>query len=446
MRHIFLFIALLHLAPALSQRSEELIGLKGKIKKIERQQYYGAKLKGNKWILEKDNHLKATVQFFDRNGLLQSDSTKYIMQNAWRAGYYQYRKGRLAETIWKDSTGQITDRRLIEWTDRRTAVATQLDGNGKCLYKLHWFYKRNKTMDHYIVTENCESNPETAYDSRGRFYYNKAKQRIKKEVWDANSAKPMTATYDVIEHDFMGNPTAVIEKFEGTNGDATSYAASLFYYTYFNTETVREEFRNIMVTESGEGYAQNSDQTVAEPQQAEEIVTDVPPEADSNTSSQNIRTPTKSFTACYDLNKYSLEQRLGFYPFSVAKKVALISFNDPATEPALYSDRNKLPTLAKAIKTVLLTDSQIDGLTNTLYNIGYSEEMLVKTTTSECGPLKNAIVFLDKNDKPFEYILLYFGCNQVEYSSRKVKDGDYCDEKFPMLEQLFTDNGIQVAK
>jgi len=149
--------------------------------------------------------------------------------------------------------------------------------------------------------------------------------------------------------------------------------------------------------------------------------------------------------ACINHNKYSAKQRLKFYPFNRAKKVALISYKDAAVEAELYATKNKLPDLEQADKVVVLNSQEVNGLTNTIYNIGYAEPVFVKTLAIDCSTTKNAIVFLDKSGKPFEYILLYFGCDQYGYSSDKVKDGDYCTEKFDLLKQHFTTKGIPTA-
>jgi len=149
--------------------------------------------------------------------------------------------------------------------------------------------------------------------------------------------------------------------------------------------------------------------------------------------------------ACINHNKYSAKQRLKFYPFNRAKKVALISYSDAAVEAELYTAIDKLPKLEQADKVVMLNSQEIYDLTNTIYNIGYAEPVFVKTLAIDCPETKNAIVFLDGSGKPFEYILLYFGCNQYGYSSEKVKDGDYCTEKFDLLKQHFTVKGIPTA-
>ena len=149
--------------------------------------------------------------------------------------------------------------------------------------------------------------------------------------------------------------------------------------------------------------------------------------------------------ACINHNKYSIEQRLRFYPFNRAEDVALISYRDAAVEAELYAAKNKLPDLGQADNMVVLDRQEINDLTNTIFNTGYREQVFVKTLAMECAAIKNAIVFLDRSGKPFEYILLYFGCNQYGYSSEKVKDGDYCTGKFDLLKRHFIAKGVPTA-
>lgn len=148
---------------------------------------------------------------------------------------------------------------------------------------------------------------------------------------------------------------------------------------------------------------------------------------------------------CSHFGKLSLKQRMAQYPFSKAKSVMLVSFNDTSILYPDY-DRNKKNVLApgNVENKKVLAATDIDKLSDLLFNVGYDTKDLFKFQVPECPGLKNAIVFLDDKGKPFDYIGVYFGCNAAEYDINKIEFPVNCDEKYEMLSQFFSEQGIQV--
>lgn len=148
---------------------------------------------------------------------------------------------------------------------------------------------------------------------------------------------------------------------------------------------------------------------------------------------------------CTHFGNLSLKQRLAKYPFNKAKSVMLVSFTDTSI---IYPDydlkKKRILALSKIENKKVLAAADIDQLSDLLFNVGYDTDKLIKTMVPECPELKNAIVFLDHKGKPFDYIGVYFGCNAMEYDINKIQFPLNCDEKYEMLSQFFSEQGIQV--
>src|ERR1035437_7359729 len=118
------------------------------------------------------------------------------------------------------------------------------------------------------------------------------------------------------------------------------------------------------------------------------------------------KAPTKKSSAiearnhkCIHINKYSTGQRLLFYPFSKAVQVKLVSFDlkpDSLGMIRLLNGGDSLPMkhgmvdYSKLVEIKVLTKSQIDSLTDILYNTFYKGPF---STISEpcCYNPRNAI-------------------------------------------------------
>lgn len=151
---------------------------------------------------------------------------------------------------------------------------------------------------------------------------------------------------------------------------------------------------------------------------------------------KNILAIEKKNHDCVRINVKSFSQRLKKYPYNKVTRVQLVSFEGERlpmmNDTVCYS---KL----KEIKT--LTLSQIDSLTDILYNVGFGGTILIIREMS-CYSPRNAILFVNSDDKVFEYIELCFECEQFVVSSDKIEFGDTCNQKFTMLKKLFIRAGI----
>jgi hypothetical protein len=146
---------------------------------------------------------------------------------------------------------------------------------------------------------------------------------------------------------------------------------------------------------------------------------------------------------CIFQKKYSNIQMLQFFPFNKAAKIKLVSFDQPDSvimggELPMKSGDVDYSRL-KEIKTI--DKSQIDTLTDILFNEGYGGPFY-SFSESMCYNPRNAILFIDSKGKTFGFIEICFECSGYRLSSKKIKAGDFCNQKYDYLRNFFAANGI----
>jgi len=140
---------------------------------------------------------------------------------------------------------------------------------------------------------------------------------------------------------------------------------------------------------------------------------------------------------CVKLPKKSLSTILQKYPFNKTAQIQLVSFkghNLPV--------ENDTVCFSKLNETKALTFSQIDSLTNVMYNIGFGGTILIVEELNCYNP-RNAILFIDSSGKTFEFIEICFECQQTVSSSEEIDFGEACNEKFNLIKKQFLQAGIK---
>lgn len=146
----------------------------------------------------------------------------------------------------------------------------------------------------------------------------------------------------------------------------------------------------------------------------------------------------------------SFSARIKNYPFNNTTQVQLVSFvggNQNIENKAEYINdslprQNDTICFSKLNEIRTLTITQIEKLTDILYNYEYAGPIRTMTT-SLCYVPKNAILFLDKNSKVFEFIEICFECDRIKESSEEVSLSDICDQKISMVKSFFKEVGIK---
>jgi hypothetical protein len=147
----------------------------------------------------------------------------------------------------------------------------------------------------------------------------------------------------------------------------------------------------------------------------------------------------------------SRDERLQIYPFNVAKEIKLVSYDDKMQPDSTYiSLDNRIPkengrvAFGKMDEVVLLNQQDIEQLTDILYNYKYKERPIT-FPSSGCFDPRNAIVFVDKHEKAYEYLEICFQCGGYEKSSKQVNEGDFCIGKYDLLKNFFISKGITIG-
>lgn len=142
--------------------------------------------------------------------------------------------------------------------------------------------------------------------------------------------------------------------------------------------------------------------------------------------------------------KYSAAQRRRFYPFKRASMVYLAYFNhkDVSGNRSLPIKNGKVD-LEEIDVMARLKESDLDSLTDILYNSGY-REFTGSSSKMGCYYPRNAMLFADDQNNIFEYIEICFDCHQFRKSRNNVHfDPDnFTNHSLGLLEQFFNQQGL----
>lgn len=135
-----------------------------------------------------------------------------------------------------------------------------------------------------------------------------------------------------------------------------------------------------------------------------------------------------------DLNK--------IYPFNKNIKIELVSFK-PDYE-SIPKKNGQIDT-TKFIETKTLSHQEEEELIDILYNYNYDPKVNRDSIIGEiniCYEPRNAILFRNKKNKIITYLEICFECLQYR-KPKRLKIGDFCQEKFDLLKDHFKRVGIK---
>jgi hypothetical protein len=145
---------------------------------------------------------------------------------------------------------------------------------------------------------------------------------------------------------------------------------------------------------------------------------------------------------CVKRINLSFTARLKNYPFNISTQIQFVSFIDSNSIESSLPRLNDTICYSKLQEVKTLIFTQVDKLTNILYNYGFGGPVYTMGVASCYNP-RNAILFLDRTGKAFEFIEICFECSRIQESSEKINAGDLCDQKMDMLKELFKIVGIE---
>ncbi len=152
---------------------------------------------------------------------------------------------------------------------------------------------------------------------------------------------------------------------------------------------------------------------------------------------------------CVKKGKTSFSDRLKNYPFDVSTCIQFVSFvsgiyeqNNIRTKSDSLPRMNDTVVYAKLTEVKTLTFRQVDALSDIFYNYGFRGR-ITTIGNAACYMPRNAILFLDKNNKVVEFIEICFECDRTKESSLKISLGEMCTQKLDMLKNLFRKVGVE---
>ena len=179
----------------------------------------------------------------------------------------------------------------------------------------------------------------------------------------------------------------------------------------------------------------------------------------------------KSNVECGFFGTKTVEQRNSIFPFSEAEKVLLISFPNAEEyqlkskdsiglsqfgykieKEFVFHDSLKVK-LYDATKVVKLDNKTINELSNLMFNYDYkikANDTLLTISVVDCYTPRNAILFLDKNEKIISVLEICFECIQYYLfpKSEEFKNvlGLECDERLSHFKNLFENYGFEILQ
>lgn len=149
---------------------------------------------------------------------------------------------------------------------------------------------------------------------------------------------------------------------------------------------------------------------------------------------------------CAYTGKFTAAERQTKYPYNVAAKVWLVSFDtleDDNFTHILPMQNNEV-NLSALSEKIPLSQSGIDSLSNILFNMGYLGKILTTSSTG-CYDPQNAVLFADETGKIIEYMELCFKCSGNRMSSDRLEFGEPCYGKYEALRGFFRNSGIKIG-
>ena len=152
-----------------------------------------------------------------------------------------------------------------------------------------------------------------------------------------------------------------------------------------------------------------------------------------------IKEPKGTNENCIHKDKYSVSERLRFYPFNVADTIMLVSFRYHHNN---YPVRKDYITTDSLIEQRVLSKTEVNQLTDIIYNTDAKKHGNI-ASVAECFEPRNAVLFIDKAGKLRAYMLICFHCRRYEPSSEDIGSWDNCNQKPEMIRRFFTSAGIK---
>lgn len=153
---------------------------------------------------------------------------------------------------------------------------------------------------------------------------------------------------------------------------------------------------------------------------------------------------------CIRTKKISFKNRLKMFPFENTSQILIVSHRTKngmiGEELQKYLNSIKINqdtiNFKEFEQVEKLNLSQIEKLTDIILNYSHKGKVYAMSNTM-CYEPRNAFIFLDRNDKVLGFIEICFGCDHLRTSDKRIDIGDYCEQKYELLKDIFRESGIK---
>jgi hypothetical protein len=153
---------------------------------------------------------------------------------------------------------------------------------------------------------------------------------------------------------------------------------------------------------------------------------------------------SQDWNYCGNKRRVGIEKIRNSFPFKKSATINLVSFKRENSDDFRETPKtNGQIDLNKLYENIILDDKFKDELLDILvnYNLG-PDNKKIPAKSAMCYEPRNAILFLDADKKVIAYIELCFDCSQYLLRGGKMKVGEFCNEKFERLKDIFKRSGI----
>lgn len=163
---------------------------------------------------------------------------------------------------------------------------------------------------------------------------------------------------------------------------------------------------------------------------------------------------------CTRKRNISFKNRIQNFPFNLTSQIVFISYKtkfDNKSKDSLQFDAEgmQLQKLLNSIKigqdsinekyfleSKKLDFKQTEKLTDVFFNYGFKSKYYV-TSDTKCYEPRNAIIFINKDNKVIAFIEICFACQHIRSSDQKIGFGEYCEQKYDLVKEIFKESGIK---
>lgn len=146
---------------------------------------------------------------------------------------------------------------------------------------------------------------------------------------------------------------------------------------------------------------------------------------------------------CGSSDRYNLDEieRLEIYKETVTVRLGAFTVGNNSHLPLKHGNVD----VESFFELKTLNDADKNDLFKVLINYDFLPDKIntVKKTVVFCYDPKNAILFCDNNGAVIGYVEICFECFGYKVYPSSLRVGEFCDEKFEMVKNIFKRNGIQ---